>query len=90
MSSKSGEVKEFANQGIQTKLLRRKEKIQTIISKKRLSQTYQKEEPSQIKETLQEEIEVIHEEEGETKIQNLSGCRKHFKRRSAGNYFSFV
>ena len=82
MSSKEGEEKELVNQRIQIKFQRRKEKLQNIISKKRLSQTYQKEEPSQIKETLQEEIEVIHEEEGETKIQNLSGCRKHFKRRS--------
>lgn len=82
MSSKAGEEKELAHQRIQTKLLRRKEKLQNIISKKRLSQTYQKEEPSQIKETLQEEIEVIHEEEEKMKNQNLSGYRKHIKRRS--------
>ena len=82
MSSKAGEEKELAHQRIQTKLLRRKEKLLNIISKKRLSQTYQKEEPSQIKETLQEEIEVIHEEEEKMKNQNLSGYRKHIKRRS--------
>ena len=63
-------------------MLRRKEKLQNIISKKRLFQTYQKEEPSQIKETLQEEIEVINEEEEKMKNQNLSGYRKHIKRRS--------
>ena len=55
MSSKAGEEKDHANQRIQTKLQIRKEKIQNIISKKRLSQTYQKEEPIQIEETLQEE-----------------------------------
>ena len=82
MSSKAGEEKELAHQRIQAKLLRRKEKLQNIISKKRLSQTYQKEEPSQIKETLQEEIEVIHEEEEKMRIQNLSGYRNHTKRRS--------
>ena len=46
MSSKAGEEKELAHQTIQTKWLRRKEKLQNIISKKRLCQTYQKEEPS--------------------------------------------
>ena len=82
MSSKAGEDKELTNQRTQTKLEKRKEKLQNIISKKRLSQTYQKEEPFQIKETLQEEIEVIHEEGEKMKIQNLSSCRKHIKRRS--------
>ena len=82
MSSKAGEEKDHANQRIQTKLQIRKEKIQNIISKKRLSQTYQKEEPIQIEETLQEEKEVIHEEEEKIKIQNLSSYRKPTKRHS--------
>ena len=82
MSSKAGEKKELDNQRTQSKLKRRKEKIQNIILEKRLSQTYQKEEPSQTMETLQEEIEVIHEEEVKMKIQNLSSYRNYIKRRS--------